>query len=80
MIFFSIGKNKHGNFYKPSSAEANKILLHRFVAAGSAVRYHAVHHKYVENVIALDVALRRDEDDWFETLPDEIDSQFVPDG
>lgn len=52
-------------------------MLHRFVAAGAAVRYHAVHEHEVEDIIALDVALRRNDADWFERLPSELEQGFV---
>lgn len=38
-----------------------KGFLHRFAAAGAAVRYHAVHADQVEDILALDIALRRNE-------------------
>ena len=41
------------------------------------MRYHAVHADKVEDILALDIALRRNDTDWFETLPPEIDSQLV---
>lgn len=57
--------------------EAKKAMLHRFAAAGAAVRYHAVHEKEVEDVIALDIALRRNDAEWLETLPEEIEKDLV---
>lgn len=57
--------------------EGKKAMLHRFAAAGAAVRYHAVHEKEVEDVIALDIALRRNDDAWLETLPEEIEKDLV---
>ncbi len=54
-----------------------KAFLHRFAAAGSAVRYHAVHNKDVEDVLPLDIALRRNDRNWFETLPPEIEKLLV---
>lgn len=75
--YFAKNQNKQGEYFRPSSKDAGKILLHRFVAAGSAVRYHAVHHKQVEDVIALDVALKRNEKDWFERLPQDIEVQLT---
>ena len=50
-----------------------KAFLHRFAAAGAAVRYRAVHRREVEDIVALDVALRRNDPNWFETLPEEIE-------
>ena len=56
--------------------EAEKAMLHRFVAAGAAVRYHAVHEREVEDIIALDIALRRNDHNWIERLPPEIDAKI----
>jgi D-lactate dehydrogenase len=54
-----------------------KAFLHRFAAAGAAIRYQAVHADEVEDILALDIALRRNDTEWFEHLPAEIDSQLV---
>ncbi|CNH01051.1 D-lactate dehydrogenase [Yersinia aldovae] len=66
-----------GNFITCTTDEGKKAFLHRFAAAGAAVRYHAVHADKVEDILALDIALRRNEEDWFETLPTEIDNCLV---
>ncbi len=66
-----------GAFFACTPDEGKKAFLHRFAAAGAAVRYHAVHADKVEDILALDIALRRNDTDWFETLPPEIDSQLV---
>ena len=58
-------------------AEAKKAMLHRFAAAGAAVRYHAVHADEVEEVLALDIALRRNDTEWLETLPEAIEKDLV---
>ncbi|WP_420335430.1 D-lactate dehydrogenase [Roseibium sp.] len=47
--------------------------LHRFAAAGAAVRFMAVNEGKVSDILALDIALRRNDEDWFEHLPPEID-------
>ena len=57
--------------------ETKKAMLHRFAAAGAAVRMQAVKSKEVEDVIALDIALRRNERDWVEVLPEEISRDLV---
>lgn len=72
--FFS---ENEGDFFVCTDDEGKKAFLHRFAAAGAAVRYHAVHEKDVEDILALDIALRRNDPDWFETLPPEIDNQLV---
>ncbi|PWR04170.1 D-lactate dehydrogenase [Meridianimarinicoccus roseus] len=59
------------------AAEAKKAMLHRFAAAGAAVRYGAVHADTTEDILALDIALRRNDDDWVESLPPEIDDQIA---
>ncbi|PSL15710.1 D-lactate dehydrogenase [Shimia abyssi] len=72
--FFS---DRDGDFFECSAREAKIAGLHRFAAAGAAVRYMAIHGSEVEDIIALDVALRRNDNDWLEKLPKEIDDQIV---
>ncbi|KAB7897842.1 D-lactate dehydrogenase [Rouxiella sp. S1S-2] len=69
--------DRDGDFFVCSADEGKKAFLHRFAAAGAAVRYHAVHEKEVEDILALDIALRRNDRDWFEVLPPEIDNKLV---
>ena len=57
--------------------EAKKAMLLRFAAAGAAVRYQAVHGDQVEDIIPLDIALRRNDRDWFELLPEEIEKDMT---
>ena len=63
------------SLFKPE--EGSKAFLHRFAAAGAAIRYQAVHSEEVEDILALDIALRRNDTEWFEHLPPEIDSKLV---
>lgn len=62
-----------GDWFECTDKEGAKAFLHRFAAAGAAVRYRNVHARDVEDIVALDVALRRNDRDWFETLPPEIE-------
>lgn len=64
-------------WFECSATEASKAFLHRFVAAGAAVRYRAVHGDMVEDIVALDVALPRNARDWAEPLPPELAEQVV---
>ncbi|MDB5985219.1 MAG: D-lactate dehydrogenase [Nevskia sp.] len=64
----------NGNYFQCTPKEAGKAFLHRFAAAGAAVRYRALH---AHDVVALDVALKRNETHWFETLPREIDQAIT---
>lgn len=57
--------------------EAERAFLHRFVVAGAAVRYQAIHARQGVQLLALDIALRRNDGAWFETLSNEIDAQLV---
>lgn len=66
-----------GDYFECTPEEGRKAFLHRFAAAGAAVRYHAVHHEEVEDILALDIALRRNDRDWFEKLPPEFDDALV---
>jgi len=60
---------REGAFFACDANEGRKAFLHRFAVAGAAVRYREVHRAAVEDIVALDVALRRDDRDWVETLP-----------
>jgi D-lactate dehydrogenase len=66
-----------GAYFECSDEEGRKAFLHRFAAASAAVRYRAVHHREVEDIVALDIALRRDEREWFENLPAKIERPIV---
>jgi len=57
--------------------EAAKAFLHRFVAAGAAVRYRAVHAAEVEDIVALDIALPRNTRVWVEHLPEDLARQTI---
>ena len=64
-------------FFECTPREAKVAALHRFAAAGAAVRYMAVHKGEVEDILALDIALRRNDPFWFETLPSDLADRFV---
>lgn len=66
-----------GDSFECDAGEAEQAMLHRFAVAGAAVRYRAVHPDRIEDIVAIDVALRRDERDWFERLPAEIEAQLI---
>lgn len=58
-----------GGFFHCTQEEGRKAFLHRFAVASAAVRYREVHRDTVEDIVALDIALRRDDREWFEQLP-----------
>ncbi|WP_374424518.1 D-lactate dehydrogenase [Paracoccus sp. (in: a-proteobacteria)] len=63
-----------GDFFECNADEGKAAFLHRFAVAGAANRYRAIHAREVEDILALDIALRRNDRDWVETLPAEIDA------
>ena len=65
-----------GDMFECTPEEGTAAFLHRFAVAGAAVRYRAVHAREVEDIVALDIALRRDDRDWVERLPPEIDAKI----
>ena len=68
--------NTKGGYFECDAIETQAAMLHRFAVASAAIRYRAIHEKEVEDIVALDVALRRNDQDWFEVLPPEIDSKI----
>lgn len=66
-----------GDFFRCTAQEGSKAFLHRFAAAGAANRYRAIHDDAVEDIVALDIALARNDRDWFETLPESIEQQLI---
>ena len=65
-----------GDYFLCNDREAKIAGLHRFAAAGAAIRYAAVHHDKVEDILALDIALKRNDQNWLEQLPEELNSQI----
>jgi len=66
-----------GDFFECTAEEGEAAFLHRFVAAGAAVRYRAVHPEEVEDIVALDIALPRNCTDWTEQLPEAIERPIL---
>lgn len=66
-----------GAYFECDADEGRKAFLHRFAIAGAAIRYRESHRSSVEDILALDIALRRNDRDWVETLPDEMEEQII---
>ena len=66
-----------GDFFECTADEGAAAFLHRFAVAGAANRYRAIHAREVEDIVALDIALRRNDRDWVEHLPPEIDGAIL---
>ena len=74
--FDNFFQKNEGDYFECNEKEAKKAILHRFVAASALGRYHSVHQKDIGSMLSLDIAFPRNELDWFENLPEEIDSSF----
>ena len=66
-----------GAYFECDAEEGRKAFLHRFAIAGAAIRYREAHRSRVEDILALDIALRRNDRDWVETLPAEMEEQII---
>jgi len=72
--FSNFFKFKEGDYFECTKKEARKAILHRFVAASAIGRYQALNENTTGGMLSMDIAFPRNEKDWFEKLPDEIDS------
>ena len=68
---------READYFECDAREGKIAGLHRFAAAGAAIRYAAVHANEVEDILALDIALRRNDGDWLEKLPDHITDKLI---
>ncbi|NRB73042.1 MAG: D-lactate dehydrogenase [Verrucomicrobiales bacterium] len=66
------GKIDGVDFFECDEEEQQAALLHRFAAAGAAIRYQNLNQKTTEEVLALDIALLGHDAEWVEELPEEI--------
>ena len=73
--YFAAGSS--GAFFECDADEGRKAFLHRFAIAGAAIRYREAHPGSVEDILALDIALRRNDRDWVETLPAAMQAQII---
>ena len=74
--FESFFKENEGNYFECTKKEAEKAILHRFVAASAVGRYHALNENNSGGMMSMDIAFPRNEKEWFEKLPPEIDDQL----
>ena len=66
------GKIDGVDFFECNEEEQQAALLHRFAAAGAAIRYQNLNQKTTEEVLALDIALLGHDAEWVEELPEDI--------
>ena len=70
-------KTNEGDYFECTQEEGDKAILHRFVAGGAIGRMHAMKANELGSVMTIDVAFPRNEKEWFETLPKELDDQIA---
>lgn len=68
---------RSGDFFECDAREGKLAGLNRFAAAGAAIRYQNIHRSEVEDILALDIALKRNDTEWLEVLPPELDAQIA---
>ncbi|SDR52423.1 D-lactate dehydrogenase [Paraburkholderia fungorum] len=68
--------SQHGSYIECNDKEGGAAFLNRFAVGGGVTRYRAVHSRTVEDILALDIALPRNTQDWFERLPPTIASKI----
>ena len=74
--FTNIFESNDGDFFECNDFESKKASLHRFVSASAIGRYHILNSKSHGEMMSLDIAFPRNEKNWFEKLPKEIDSML----
>lgn len=73
----SIFPSRDGDYFACSPDEGSAAFLHRFAAAGAAIRYALVNDKETGGLVALDIALPRNARSWRESLDDSLDARMV---
>jgi len=66
-----------GSYFACMEEEGRKAFLHRFAVAGAAIRYRDTHRAEVEDIVALDIALRRNDREWVEKIPADLEQHML---
>jgi len=69
-------KDREGDFFICNSHEGKKAMLHRYVSASAIGRYQALNKKNIGEMMSLDIAFPRNEKNWLEILPKEINDKL----
>ena len=76
IYFKDFFKNKKGDFFICNSHEGKKAMLHRYVSASAIGRYQALNKNNIGEMMSLDIAFPRNEKNWLEILPQEINDKL----
>ena len=74
--FSKVFRDYDGDFFECNDFESKKASLHRFVSASAIGRYHILNSKSHGEMMSLDIAFPRNEKNWFEKLPKEVDDML----
>jgi len=77
LLAYTNNTNLRGDFFECTHREAKAALLHRFVAGNASGRFNLVHKKEVGGLLPFDIALRRDDEDWHNLLPQDLLDQLA---
>src|SRR6185312_2048775 len=75
-ILDEVFAGKDGEYFRCTPDEGARAFLHRFAAGGAVARLAIMNKQSVEGILPLDVALRRNDDEWFAPLPAELADQI----
>ena len=67
----------NSDFLICTAEEGESALLHRFAAGGAVGNYQSIHSKNTGGILALDVALRRNDECWVDDLPENINEKIT---
>ena len=76
IYFKDFFKDKKGDFFICNSNEGKKAMLHRYVSASAIGRYQALNKKNIGEMMSLDIAFPRNEKNWLEILPEDINDKL----
>ena len=76
IYFKDFFKDKKGDFFICNSHEGKKAMLHRYVSASAIGRYQALNKNNIGEMMSLDIAFPRNEKNWLEILPQEINDKL----
>ena len=74
--FSKFFEDNGGDFFECNDFESKKASLHRFVSASAIGRYHILNSETHGEMMSLDIAFPRNEKNWFEKLPKDIDDML----
>ena len=76
VYFKKFFKNSEGDFFECTEKEGKKAILHRFTAASAFGRYSKIHENKIGGQMSMDIAFPRNEKNWFEKLPPDLEDSF----